>query len=226
MNQSHNLAPVILLVSIVDRSKEDLVVQVCTGLGVHFHLMVLGTGTASSEVLDCLGLGETDKSVVMSLVTEKHVPTLRTALVNQLQMRSPGKGILFTVPLKALTGQLARQLSAQERKGDELPMEQPTSEYGLILTLVNSGYSEDVMAAAREAGATGGTLVHARRLGSGESSQFLGITLQQERELVAILAKEDVRHSIMKTLAAHVGMGTPAQGVVLSLPVTCIDGLR
>lgn len=59
-------------------------------------------------------------------------------------------------------------------------MEQANFE--LILALTNRGCSDEVMAAARLAGATGGTLLHARMLGSQEAEHFLGIQLQKEKE--------------------------------------------
>ena len=81
-------------------------------------------------------------------------------------------------------------------------------------------------AAARLAGATGGTLLHARMLGSQEADRFLGIQLQKEKELVAILAKGEYKVPIMQTIAEKAGLQTPAETVVLSLPVDSIEGLR
>ena len=57
------LAKLKLLVTITDRPRGEEAARICAGLGVQFHLGLLGRGTASSEVLDMLGLGETDKAV-------------------------------------------------------------------------------------------------------------------------------------------------------------------
>ena len=98
--------------------------------------------------------------------------------------------------------------------------------FELILALTNGGCSDEVMAAARLAGATGGTLLHARMLGSQEADRFLGIQLQKEKELVAILAKGEYKVPIMQTIAEKAGLQTPAETVVLSLQVDYNEGLR
>lgn len=214
-----------MLVTIVDRNKEEFVTEICELHDAHFHIAFLGKGTASNEILDYLGLGETDKAITMSLVSEHRVNRIRKDLVKRLQMRIPGKGILFTVPIKALTGRIARHLSEQEAEGDEKMIDLNPEQFGLIVTMINQGHSEEVMDAAHSAGATGGTLVHARRVGGEEIAKFFGITLQQEREIVIILAKNDVRSNIMKSIGSVAGLTSPAQGVVLSLPVDAIDGL-
>ena len=67
------------------------------------------------------------------------------------------------------------------------------------MALTNGGCSDEVMAAARLAGATGGTLLHARMLGSQEADRFLGIQLQKEKELVAILAKGEYKVCLLYT---------------------------
>ena len=101
-----------------------------------------------------------------------------------------------------------------------------TAAYELILALTNRDSSDEVMAAARLAGATGGTLLHARMLGEQQSEHFLGIPLQKEKELVAILARREYKLPIMQTIAEKAGLHTPAETVVLSLPVDSLEGLR
>lgn len=61
----------------------------------------------------------------------------------------------------------------------------------LIVTIVNRGYSDEVMDAAREAGAQGGTILYSRGAGVHETETFFGIPIQPEKELVLILAKEE-----------------------------------
>ena len=87
------LARLKLLVTIIDRPKGDTAAKICAGLGVQFHLGLLGRGTASSEVLDVLGLGETDKAVILTLVPEPLIPAVKGDLVRMLRLRHPGKEI-------------------------------------------------------------------------------------------------------------------------------------
>ena len=88
-----------LLVTIVDRGRGERIVSICREQGVLFQMVCLGHGTASSEVLDCLGLGQTEKSVVLSLVPESGIPSLLQDFADKMQIRGPGNGIAFSVPL-------------------------------------------------------------------------------------------------------------------------------
>ncbi|HHU29978.1 MAG TPA: P-II family nitrogen regulator [Firmicutes bacterium] len=89
-----------------------------------------------------------------------------------------------------------------------------------MISIVNSGYFEQVMEAAKTAGATGGTLIHARGLGAKEAVKYLGITIQPEKDLVLILAPREKRHAIMENMTHEVGLNTPGKGIIcFSLPV-------
>lgn len=100
------------------------------------------------------------------------------------------------------------------------------SKYTMILAFVNQGFSEDVMSAAKSVGAGGGTVFHSRRVGSEESSQFWGISIQQEREIVLILAEKESNVAIMKAISEKCGVQSDAHGVVLSVPVENVAGLN
>lgn len=98
-------------------------------------------------------------------------------------------------------------------------------EHEVILAIVNAGFSDTVMDAARTCGAGGGTVIHARGTANGEAEKLFGITVQPEKEIVMILVpsalKEDILHVIYKT----VGLSTPGQGIAFALPVDEAVGL-
>ena len=98
-------------------------------------------------------------------------------------------------------------------------------EYSMIMAIVNQGFSEDVMNAARPKGASGGTVFHSRRIGSQEAMKFWKISVQEEREVVIILATKEDKLAIMQEIGRQCGMQSKAQGVVMSLPVDGIVGL-
>lgn len=222
------LARLKLMVTITDRPKGEVAARVCAGLGLQFHLGLLGRGTASSEVLDFLGLGETDKAVILSLVPEPLIAAAKAELTRVLQLRYPGKGILFTMPLSGISRRAAACLSRRspEREGGRaMEPGNDSYRYDLIVASVDQGLADKVMEAARTAGATGGTLVHARRAGVHEAEKFYGISLQKERELVAILASRQGKTAIMRAIAREIPLEGEKGGVVFSLPVDSIEGL-
>ena len=94
-----------------------------------------------------------------------------------------------------------------------------------IFCIVNSGYSEAVMDAAKRLGARGGTVVHARGTASQEAEKFFQITLQPDKDMVMILVPSNIKDDILHALYRSVGLQTPGQGIAFSLPVDGVVGL-
>lgn len=97
----------------------------------------------------------------------------------------------------------------------------------LIVAIVNQGFDEDVMKAAREAGAKGGTIMNAR--GTAESQdlvKFMGITLHPNKEIVFILTTKEARDDIMAAVKESAGLATKGAGILFSLPVSSVLGVN
>lgn len=216
-----------LLVSIVDHGSGETVSAILHRRGMHLQLFCLGMGTASSAILDRLGLGDTTKEVVSCLLPEEEAPAVLKEISYRMQMKKPGNGIAFTVPLSGICSLACEMLPAVQpvgRRKEGKRMEKP-SQFSLVVAVVNQGYVETVMEAAREAGASGGTSLRARGAGSDGAERFLGVTLQPEKDVVAILAEREKKLAIMQAVNQAAGLKTEAQGIVLSLPVDELIGL-
>lgn len=98
-------------------------------------------------------------------------------------------------------------------------------EHEVIFCLVNTGFSDAVMDAARDAGARGGTVIHARGTANKEAEKFFNISIQSEKELVMILVPTELRDNILHALYHDVGLKEPAQGIAFALPVSNAVGL-
>ena len=94
-----------------------------------------------------------------------------------------------------------------------------------IFCIVNSGYSEAVMDAAKKGGARGGTVINARGTAGKESEKFFGLSVQEEKEIVMILASAECKNSILEHLYEEVGLNTAGQGIAFALPVDAVVGL-
>ncbi len=99
------------------------------------------------------------------------------------------------------------------------------SKHELVLCIVNAGFSEAVMDAAKEAGARGGTVIHARGTANREAEQFFNITIQPDKELVMILVSSEIKDNVLHALYQGVGLKTAGQGIAFSLPVDDVVGL-
>ena len=98
-------------------------------------------------------------------------------------------------------------------------------EYEMIVCIVNIGFSDAVMSAAREYGARGGTVLHARGTANPEAESFFKITIQPEKEVVMILVPAAIKDDILHAIYQDVGLKSPGQGIAFTLPVDAAVGL-
>lgn len=219
-----------MLVTIVDRGKGAAAVSLYRAQRLHFDYLCMGLGTASSQILDYFGLAETAKDVVITLVPTPKIKRIIALADERFRFSRPGRGILFTVPLGAVSGQVPRVLCKDDPAPEEDKKEEETvdksNQYALIMAVVNNGSRDAVMDAARSAGARGGTVLHARRVGMEDVENLLGFTLQPEKEVVAILAPESQKRTLMSAINQAAGLTTEARGILFSLPVDDLIGLQ
>ena len=97
--------------------------------------------------------------------------------------------------------------------------------YELILCIVNAGFSETVIDAAKEAGARGGTLLRGRGTANREAEEFFHINIQPGKEIVMILVPEDIKDGVLQSVYRAAGLNTAGQGIAFSLPVDRTVGL-
>lgn len=216
-----SVSPMQLLVSIVERGKGMEVSKIYKTFHVTQHLQSAGRGTASSHLLDTLGFGTAERDILLSIAPKDTLRQLMYYLKDEDRPELEAKGIAFTMDVSGLGTILAVTLSrieAMDAERGEMIMEQDNRHH-LILVAVNQGYTDAVMDTARAAGARGGTVVRARWVGAGEIEQFIGITLQAEKEILAIVATGKERSRIMEEINRIHGLKSSAQAVVISLPI-------
>ena len=215
-----------LLITIVDRGKGETVARVLNQVGVAAQFAALGTGTAHQGVLALLGLKDTAKDVVCSFLPAVHSRDAMRRLSRALEMDLPGRGIAFAVPLSSVGGSRTMQYFMGNRE-ETAREEKETMQYEqeLVVAIVNRGFTDLVMDAALPAGARGGTVVHARGAGAQEASQFLGMTIQPEKEMVLILVNREQKIPVMQAITRSAGLNSEGHGLVFSLPVSDVMGV-
>jgi nitrogen regulatory protein PII len=217
------------LITIMDFGLRDVLRKQFNKSNIPMTLFTHGYGSAKSVIYDILGYGGPKKVVSISVQTKKMSNYILDRLQNEIDCSKPGTGIACTINLSSISSVLSNTLKQAEQNfkmgSDEVTVT-PKEPYHLIVSIVNSGYFEQVMEAAKTAGATGGTLVHARGLGSKEAVKYLGITIQPEKDLVLIVAPQEKRHAIMESITREVGLNTAGKGICFSLPVNQAIGME
>lgn len=193
------------------------------GIDVEYRMLV--HGTASSEVMNLLGLGTTEKVMISAIATQEGASELLPQMRKRLYLGMPDTGVAFTIPITGGQNRLFENVSANAKDSGRTEVMEDR-EFSMIIAIVNQGFSDAVMNAARPEGATGGTVFHSRRVeNSMPGRSFWGIAIQEERETVMILARNSRKKEIMKAISEKCGIDTESNGIVFSVPIADVEGL-
>ena len=135
-------------------------------------------------------------------------------------MDKPNHGIAFSTPVNRVLGlKGCTYISNQERRGgDEM-------KYEGIVTIVDRGLADDVVEAARAAGATGGTVMHGRGSGIHEKAKLFNIEIEPEKDIVLILSESQYTDSIIKAINEKLNIEKPGAGIIFVFHVNKTSGI-
>lgn len=210
-----------VILSIVERGKGAAMIRLYRKRQVPMHLQCPGKGTATSEIMDILGLGSSEKDVVVSFAAASAARKLLHDLDNELRGSAGGAGIVVLIPVSGLNSLVASLAAyhAESLKEKEWKKEMERTENSLILVACAQGCTDDVMATAKAHGARGGTVIKARLSGREELEQAYELELKAEREIVAIVAPTELRGPIMEAVNTGHGLRSEAQAILCALPI-------
>ena len=92
-----------LLFTVVDRNKGEFYLDVLSQFSVNCQLALPGMGTATSEIVELLGLNR-HKAVVISVVREDLMEAVMNTLEDKFETVKNGKGVAFAVPMSSVIG--------------------------------------------------------------------------------------------------------------------------
>ena len=214
-----------MVMAIVNRDRHEAMEDVIHGLKLPLAMTLYARGTARDEHLSLYGLAATEKALVFTVADGEQTKKLMRAARLRMFIDIPGNGIMMSVPLKSVGG---GRTMAYLTDNMNMNSDKPSMDFSheLICVILNEGCSDMVMAAARPAGATGGTVLAGKGTGAREAEKFLGISLASEKDVVLIVAEAAKKSAIMKAIVQKAGPGTEAGAICFSLPVSGVEGLR
>ena len=200
-----------LLISIVPHDSGELIANAAKSAGAGGGTITMGRGTASNGVLQLLGLGDTSKDIVYIIITEN----LKEAVYNEIIKASEKKshfGVIFTLntPDFIRAGHLDEK--SDGAKGEEIMKNEKN--YQMINIIVNKGYAEDAMAAARKAGAGGGTIIGARGTAKEGDAAFFGMKIVPEKEMLMILVPAEKKNDIVSAITELPCFAEAGSGII------------
>ena len=212
------------VIAITDHDRGEAMNALYRAAGLRGILSMPGRGTATSEHLAIYGLDATEKYVISAIGNGSEAEGLIKSAKRKLFIDIPGNGVMLTVPLKSVAGGKTLAYLTDEQKLGGAP--RMDFEHELIIVILNEGYSDFVMDAARAAGAGGGTVLHAKGTGGTRGEKFFSVSLADEKDMVYIIAHRDEKAAIMRSINEQAGPGSRAGAICFSLPISSVAGLR
>lgn len=204
----------VLMITIIKRSLGEEIISFLNENKVPLTLGRYGNGTATEDMADYLGLDEKEKYVLFSTLSNYKALDLS----KKMKTKTKGESYSIILPISSVGGK-----ETMSYINGEVPAEQEfTINYKydseLIVIVANRGYVDMVMNVARRAGATGGTVIHARGTGVDSSEKFFGVTIGAEKEMIFVVAEKEKRDEIMHAIMTEAGSNSKAQSMLFSLP--------
>lgn len=213
------------VIAILDRSRMNRMEKIFRSLNIRLFHTMFGEGTATLEHLRVGSLARTKKAVICAAADREATKKLFRKAKEKLYIDIPGNGIMVSIPIKSVGGGSTLALMTDQKPGNG---EKPglKFDYEMICVILNEGHSDEVMNAARPAGAAGGTVLSARGTGLRFAEKFEVLSLADEKEVILIVARSSKKADIMRAVIEKAGPQTKAGAVCFSLPITEIAGLR
>ena len=104
-----------LLITIVDRSKAEYYTDLIQSFDVNMQVTAFGHGTADEKMLVYLGLGDSEKAVIFSVIQQNKLSDAIATLDEKFKTIRNGKGVAFTIPLTSVIGALIYRFLCNNR---------------------------------------------------------------------------------------------------------------
>ncbi|MGL4607170.1 MAG: hypothetical protein ACRCU3_06850 [Eubacteriaceae bacterium] len=216
------LKMLVLIINYKDLKKAESVLDAHK---IPIQQLCKGEGTASNEIINYLGLNNSEKAIIFSVVSSHLVKDLFISLSQSMGLNKSGKGIAFTFPISGANSFITKFLTIPNIEKGENQMESQFT-HSLLMVTLNQGFSEDAIAAAKTAGASGGTVLHSRLLDSEVTVKKWGVCVLPEKEIILILIKRENKLEVMKAIGKKCGFQSEAQGIIISIPVDAVLGIE
>ena len=99
-----------LMIVVVDRGLAKKVQEILHTVKETYMFITIGSGTANSEILDYLGLGETEKDIIFTVMDSSLIKESFELLNKNMNFTRPGHGIAFTISLNSISGKKALKI--------------------------------------------------------------------------------------------------------------------
>lgn len=208
-----------LILMFIPHDEGERITMALKSAGATGGTVTMGHTYPDNHILRFLGLGETSSDIVFCVAEEEKKDALIHAITKETENEKKGYGILFTIDV---TKTYKSGGDIQYSDGKEGRLMNPDNAngrntYELITVILNKGFADDAMAAARSAGAGGGTVIHGRGTARPEDASFFGITLVPEKELLMMIVEKEKTAAVLEAMKKLPCLFQPGSGIAFCM---------
>lgn len=200
-----------LLLSVVPHDKGELITKAAVSAGSFGGTVLMGRTISASAFLNAIGIGERSSDIVYILTDEEKKNAIRSSIEEACSTEKSNFGCMFNVSADNLlkTG----NISEGENQMNE------NKSHKLITVILNKGYADDAMAAARKAGAGGGTVINARGTAREDDAKFFGMHIIPEKEMLQIIVEKEKEPAVLEAIRTLPCLAEPGSGIAFCADV-------
>ncbi len=203
-----------LIMCIVPHNSGEFITNAAKQAGAGGGTIIMGRGTASNNILQLLGLGDTSKDITLNIVESSIARSVCTQIEQACSTKKAHFGVIFTIDVNDFMKAGGSKSGPESKK--EIRGEDNMEKYEMINIIVNKGYAEDAMAAARKAGAGGGTIIAAKGTAREGDATFFGVDIVPEKEMLIILVPQDKKEAIVQAVSSLSCFEKAGSGIIFS----------
>lgn len=207
-----------LIFAVVGRNSGELLVGAAKESGARGGTIIPCRTISDNSLLQFLGIGESDQDVVLILTDSSSLDGIMEKIKDAARAEKKLSGFAAVTDVSTFMKYIVEDKKMEIIQTGENRMDGQTS-HEMIAVIVNSGFADDVMMAARKAGAHGGTVLNARGTGKQEDVKFFGISIVPEKEILLIVSEKDKSKAILDAIKALDCFSTPGSGICFSTDV-------
>lgn len=224
-----------LIISIVPQYAGELITNTARDAGSPGGTVLMGTETSENGIIQLLGFGDAPKDITYNVVDDSigsaekitQSEKIMNAIIKATENKKRKYGIMFALDVDSFikAGSVSNDGGNTKNDGAENSTDKSSktngdktmnNSYEMINVIVNKGYAEDAMAAARKAGAGGGTIIQARGTAKEGDAKFFGAEIVPEKDMLMILVPGDKKEEIMKAITSVKCFQKAGSGIVFT----------
>ncbi len=206
----------VLVCTIVNEDLGSEVLHIAHEMDISGGTVLKAKGSVQSALLNLLGLDDDRKEICLNLIQEEKESSFLEHVEAKLKLSKAHHGLAFSLPVYAAIGLRKHKPFVKKREED--------GQMDAIFSIVDRGIGDDVIKKAKEAGASGATIMHARGSGIHLKEKIFNFDIEPEKDVVLILSPSDESPEIIETLKTSFSFDKPGHGILFVLDAKTVIG--